>query len=171
VNGSLLPKKIWQAARKCTGDSFLTNIVSFHAQQAVEKSFKAVIEEFELGFIRTHDLIKLYEIVKNHLKFDVDLEMVKKLNELYVSVRYPGEFGLLPYGDPTIDDATGFYDFAKGVFEKVQDMLEQDAENLLALMSDEEHIHTDEWFTAVLQADSIEEFTAVLDDAPPQTTK
>jgi len=27
------------------------------------------------------------------------------------------------------DDATGFYDFAKGVFEKVQDMLEQDAEN------------------------------------------
>ncbi len=117
------------SCEKMRDDDFLTNIVSFHAQQAVEKSFKAVIEEFELGFIRTHDLVKLYETVKIHLKFGIDLEMIKKLNELYISVRYPGEFGLLPYGDPTIEDATGFYDFAKDTFKKVQDMLEQDAEN------------------------------------------
>ena len=117
------------SCEKMRDDDFLTNVVSFHAQQAIEKSFKAVIEEFELGFIRTHDLIKLYETVKNHLKFDIDLEMVKKLNELYISVRYPGEFGLLPYGDPTIEDATVFYDFAKGTFEQIQATLEQDAEN------------------------------------------
>jgi HEPN domain-containing protein len=28
-------------------DEFLTNIVAFHAQQALEKGFKAIIEEFE----------------------------------------------------------------------------------------------------------------------------
>jgi HEPN domain-containing protein len=28
----------------------LTNIVAFHSQQAVEKSLKGVIEEFEIGF-------------------------------------------------------------------------------------------------------------------------
>jgi len=34
----------------------LTHLSAFHAQQAVEKSFKAIIEEFELGFIKTHSL-------------------------------------------------------------------------------------------------------------------
>jgi HEPN domain-containing protein len=35
----------------------LTPQVAFHSQQAVEKSFKAVIEEYDLGFIKTHSLI------------------------------------------------------------------------------------------------------------------
>lgn len=32
----------------------LTNMVAFHAQQTVEKTLKAIIEEFEIGFIKTH---------------------------------------------------------------------------------------------------------------------
>jgi HEPN domain-containing protein len=110
------------------GDGFLTSIVSFHAQQAVEKSFKAVIEEFELGFIRTHDLVKLYGIVQSHLQFEIDLEMVKKLNELYTGARYPGEFGLLPHGEPTVDNADAFYQFAKAVFEQTSMMLTKNAD-------------------------------------------
>jgi len=35
----------------------LTNVVSFHAQQAVEKSLKAVIEEFKIGFVKIHNLV------------------------------------------------------------------------------------------------------------------
>jgi HEPN domain-containing protein len=38
----------------------LTHLVAFHAQQAVEKAFKALIEEFDLGFIKTHSLEMLY---------------------------------------------------------------------------------------------------------------
>ena len=113
-------KKDLASCEKMQDDDFLTGSVSFHAQQVIEKSFKALIEEFELGFIRTHDLIRLYEIVKNHLKFDIDLEILKKLNELYISARYPGEFGLLPNGDPTIQDAKVFYEFAKDVFEQIK---------------------------------------------------
>jgi len=71
-------------------------------------------------------LLKLYETVKNYLEFDVDVEMVKKLNELYISTRYPGEFGLLPAGDPTLEDARVFYEFARDTFEKVNDMLKPD---------------------------------------------
>ncbi len=112
------------SCQKMHGDDFLTNVVSFHAQQAVEKSFKAIIEEFELGFIRTHDLIRLHETVKQRLNFNVDLEMIKKLNELYISARYPGEFGLLPSGDPTIKEADSFYKFAKDVVEQVQKLME-----------------------------------------------
>lgn len=109
--------------RKLSGDHFLTNIVSFHAQQALEKSFKAIIEEYELGFIRTHDLIKLYETIKQYLNFDLDMDMVKALNELYISARYPGEFGLLPDGDPSAEDAGAFYEFAQDTFEIIEAML------------------------------------------------
>ena len=107
------------------GDDFLTSAVAFHAQQAVEKSFKAIIEEFELGFIRTHDLIRLYTTVKGYLGFELDVEMIKRLNEVYIEARYPGELGLLPHGEPTMEEANGFYEFARGVLEGVDLGLKQ----------------------------------------------
>jgi HEPN domain-containing protein len=61
-------------------DEFLTNIVAFHSQQAVEKSFKAIIEEYEIGFIRTHDLIRLAETVRPQLTFTLDDEMIATLD-------------------------------------------------------------------------------------------
>jgi hypothetical protein len=39
----------------------LSHQVAFHAQQAVEKAFKAVIEEFETGFVKTHSLAAVRE--------------------------------------------------------------------------------------------------------------
>ncbi len=122
-------RKDLASCQKMLGDDFLTNIVSFHAQQAVEKSFKAVIEEFEVGFIKTHDLIKLHEHVKKYLKFEPDIKMLKTLNELYISTRYPGELGLLPHGEPSIEDARAFYEFANDTFDKVSAMLAQGKEN------------------------------------------
>ncbi|RMI05030.1 MAG: HEPN domain-containing protein, partial [Calditrichaeota bacterium] len=81
------------SCERLLGDEFLTNVVAFHAQQAVEKCLKALVEEFEVGFIKTHDLIKLYGSVASYLDFELDLDMLKKLNEVYVDARYPGEFG------------------------------------------------------------------------------
>ena len=40
-------------------DEHLTHMVAFHAQQAVEKSLKAAIEEYELGSVRVHSLERL----------------------------------------------------------------------------------------------------------------
>ena len=116
------------SCKRLLGDDFLTSVVAFHAQQAVEKSFKAIIEEFEIGFIRTHDLTRLYTIVKGHLGFDLDVEMIKRLNEVYIGARYPGELGLLPHGEPTVEEAGGFYEFARGVLEEVKLGLEQRAD-------------------------------------------
>ena len=114
-----LAKKDLASCQKMLGDDFLTNIVSFHAQQAVEKSFKALVEEFEIGFVRTHDLLKLYQTVESYVMGAIDTEMLTKLNEVYISARYPGEFGLLPNGEPTIKDAEQFYEFATDTFEVV----------------------------------------------------
>jgi len=116
------------SCEKILGDSFLTSIVSFHAQQAVEKSFKAVIDEFEIGFIKTHNLLNLYDRVKGDLGFALDLEVLNTLSELYISTRYPGALGLLPDGDPGLEDARLFYEFAQDTFEKIKGRLEQTAD-------------------------------------------
>ena len=39
-------------------NSFLTNIVAFHAQQCIEKSMKAIIEEEEINIPKIHKLLK-----------------------------------------------------------------------------------------------------------------
>jgi len=46
----------------------LTNMVAFHAQQAIEKSLKAVIDEFDLGFVKTHQLERLLKLSKSMWK-------------------------------------------------------------------------------------------------------
>lgn len=95
----------------------LTHLSAFHAQQAIEKSFKAVIEEFDIGFIKTHSLETLYNIVKDKflVKFDTDLLII--LDQLYIDSRYPGELGLLPNGKPSVLEVKMFFDLAKEIFK------------------------------------------------------
>ena len=77
----------------------LTHLSSFHSQQAIEKGFKALIEEFELGFVKTHSLETLYNKVKSFFS-NIDYDTLIILDQLYIDARYPGEFGLLPQGKP-----------------------------------------------------------------------
>lgn len=100
-------------------DEHLSNIVAFHSQQCVEKSFKAVIEEFDLGVFRIHNLDRLFEIIKHHIRIDADVLLIEQLDKLYTDARYPGDLGLLPYGKPMREDAENFYEFAKSVYKTV----------------------------------------------------
>lgn len=104
---------------KILDDEFLTNIVAFHAQQAIEKCFKAVIEEYELGFIKTHDLIKLNDITKEYIEYKIDIDALKQINEIYIITRYPVDIGLLTDGKPSIKEAEYFYSIANEVYEKI----------------------------------------------------
>ena len=103
----------------------LTNMVAFHSQQAVEKTLKGIVEEFEIGFVKTHNLERLLGIVTKKMKLDVDLNLIKKLDEVYISTRYPGDLGLLPSGKPSIQDARELYDFADAHYRNVKKLLEQ----------------------------------------------
>ena len=47
---------------KISSDEHLTHMVAFHSQQCIEKSLKAVIEEYEIGSLRIHNLERLYEM-------------------------------------------------------------------------------------------------------------
>jgi len=42
------------------------SIIYFHTQQAVEKSLKAVLFLQQIEFARTHDLVKLARLLRNH---------------------------------------------------------------------------------------------------------
>lgn len=66
--------------------------VCFHAQQCVEKYFKALLQEKAVPFGKTHHLISLLELI---LAVEPSMEMLRpqlqSLNTYSVSIRYPGE--------------------------------------------------------------------------------
>jgi len=93
----------------------LTHLSAFHAQQTIEKSFKAIIEEFELGFIKTHSLETLHNIVKEKIQLKFDLDLLIILDQLYIDARYPGELGLLPNGKPSIEECKVFFELARSI--------------------------------------------------------
>lgn len=86
-------------------EEHLTPVIAFHSQQTIEKSFKALLEERQIEFRKTHDLLYLYKIIEKHFDLGIDIEMLKTVNELYIDSRYPGEFGLLPSGSPKPEEA------------------------------------------------------------------
>jgi HEPN domain-containing protein len=95
----------------------LTHLSAFHAQQAIEKSFKAIIEEFELGFIKSHSLEMLYNKVKGKISTGINSDLLILLDQLYIDARYPGELGLLPDGKPSIKEAEEFYSLGRQIYE------------------------------------------------------
>ena len=98
-------------------DELLTNIVAFHSQQTVEKCFKAIIEENGIRLKRIHNLVKLHEIIEEHINFTVDEYQLVILDRVYTSSRYPGDTGLLPDGKPSSKEAKEMYEFAKEIYD------------------------------------------------------
>ena len=92
----------------------------FHAQQAVEKCFKALMEEHAVDARKIHSLVTLYAKVEIFLvPHKLDIRMMRILDSLYIDARYPGDLGLLPDGLPTRDEALSFQAYALNVYDLV----------------------------------------------------
>jgi len=102
----------------------LTGHVAFHAQQTIEKSLKASIEEYGEKVPKIHSLSKLFNLCTAFIDISFDDEIVIALDSLYIESRYPGEFGLLPGGKPNQIQAQKFYDFALEVYQTIKYQLE-----------------------------------------------
>ena len=100
-------------------DNYLTHIVAFHSQQCIEKCFKAILEFQSKNVPKEHSAIKLYGLVKDDLRTQIDYDLLTDLDDLYVDSRYPGDFGLLPHGKPTLENAREFYENALKVYKEV----------------------------------------------------
>jgi HEPN domain-containing protein len=110
------------AAKKLSHEIRLTNLVSFHCQQCLEKCFKAMIEEQNKPSIKSHDLLKLKNYADVQLS-DPELILIEMINEVYIDARYPGDLGLLRNGKPTIPEIETFIQFCETIFHRLRDQL------------------------------------------------
>lgn len=102
----------------------LTPIVAFHVQQCVEKCLKALLEESDIEVRKTHNLLTLKTAIEDHgQQLDFDEDMLSLLNKLYIDSRYPGNFGLLPSGIPSLEDAKQFAAFAVDAMQRTLKLL------------------------------------------------
>jgi HEPN domain-containing protein len=112
----LLADKDLYAAEILLKDGYpLTNIVTFHCQQVIEKYLKAFIIEHDVSLIKIHDLIKLNGMVNEIKNLGIDEKKLMVINEIYIESRYPGDIGLMPDGIPTFEEAKKFLEYAKEV--------------------------------------------------------
>ena len=101
----------------------LTNIVAFHSQQAIEKSIKAIIEEFGIAFIKTHNLQTLLIKIEEIIPLSVNELIISELDRLYIDARYPADMGLVPYGKPTLEEAEIYFQEALKIKKQAEAFL------------------------------------------------
>lgn len=107
------------------GKPNLAAMVAFHAQQCVEKCLKALLEEFDIEVGKTHNLLTLKAAAERNYPIDWDEDTLSLLNKLYIDSRYPAEFGLLPNGAPTLEDARDLARFAAKAMDEAEALLAQ----------------------------------------------
>jgi len=105
-------------------DDFVTNVVAFHSQQAVEKAFKALIDEKGIRMSRIHNLTRLYALTESFLISTIDETELEKLDNVYTSSRYPGEIGLLSTDKPTMKESKELYEIARKIFNILSQSIE-----------------------------------------------
>lgn len=96
----------------------LSNIAAFHVQQNIEKTLKAVLEELNEPVIKSHDLLRLKNLIKSHIAFPED-EILNLINEVYVEARCPGDMGLLPNGKPSRIEVTEMITYAESLTTRI----------------------------------------------------
>ncbi len=101
----------------------LTNVVAFHSQQCLEKSFKALLELHDKDVPKIHSTLRLYDMVREDLELHVDLDILTDLDDLYINGRYPSELGLMPSGKPPLEDAIMFYNYTRNIFERIKEFV------------------------------------------------
>jgi len=106
-------------------NEYLTNMVAFHSQQAIEKSIKAVLEEKENHVPRIHNIITLKGKIENYIELAVDQEIFDQINELYIDSRYPTDLGLLPDGKPSKEIAEKFFGIATEIHKNIRGYLSE----------------------------------------------
>ena len=72
--------------------AILRNQVAFHAEQAAEKAFKAVLVQAAVEFPKTHDLQALLLLLRNSgISVGQEVEQATALTRFAVEARYPGD--------------------------------------------------------------------------------
>jgi HEPN domain-containing protein len=93
-----------------------TDTPCFHAQQAIEKSLKALLTYRQITFPRTHDLLRLLDLALPLLpELEVFRERFADMAAYAVDVRYP-DLGF----DPSRDETFAALALAESIVAKVR---------------------------------------------------
>jgi HEPN domain-containing protein len=115
-----------RTAAEILDDEALTPSVAFHSHQCIEKTFKALLAEYDIIPPKRHNLLELLEIIKTNIgDVEISLESIKYVNETYIDSRYPNELGLLPKGLPSTEIVKGFYELAEEIMIKIKSVIKK----------------------------------------------
>ena len=117
-----------EAARKLLDDEYIANIVLFHSQQCVEKSLKAVLEEYDQKIPRIHSVTRLYALIAEHTNviLPITADELDFIDDVYIDTRYPSNFGLLPSGFPQKSESKKLFDTAEKLYTATMKRLSRD---------------------------------------------
>ncbi len=107
------------SAKKLIEELRLTNIVAFHCQQCIEKTFKGIMEEQNQPALKSHDLLRLQSMAGIQLS-QQEIIFLATINEVYIDSRYPAELGLMPDGKPTAAEAQKFIQFTENLYRTLK---------------------------------------------------
>lgn len=80
--------------------------ICFHCQQCAEKYLKAYLQQHNLKFTRTHDLVELLLLCQQlDATFKQLAAPLQLLNNYSVEIRYPGRFTSLAEADSALGEA------------------------------------------------------------------
>jgi HEPN domain-containing protein len=95
-------------------EATLTNIISFHCQQCVEKYLKARLQESEIAFPKTHSLPALLNLVTPvEPLWESFRESARILSRFAIETRYPGD-------DVTAEEADKAFAACRSLREEIR---------------------------------------------------
>ena len=105
-----------KTANSFLADTELTHLVAANCRQCVEKCFRAMAENRSIEMPATYNLIQMRRLFKQY-PAELDIELLRKLNDIPDESRNPLESGLLTGPKTAPDEVAGFLDFAKKILE------------------------------------------------------
>jgi len=81
------------------------------------------MEEFQIGFVKTHNLQTLFMKIEEVIPFSINDLIISELDRLYIDARYPGDLGLMPFGKPSLEEAEMYFQEALKIKKQTEDFL------------------------------------------------
>ena len=81
-----------ELARVGSNSRILLEDLCFHAQQAAEKAFKAVLVFLFVPFPKTHNIRTLLDLLPDAMDLPAEVQEAPSLTDYAVLTRYPGDF-------------------------------------------------------------------------------
>ena len=116
-----------KAAEGLIDDISVYHIVLFHCPQAVEKIFKAILEENRIKIPYIHDIETIYNSVPENIKsaLNIPQDELKCLNEVYSISRYPTDNGAISSDFSTRGEVEEILMIAKKILKDVMKIFEK----------------------------------------------